>query len=546
MLDVVLIFLTILLAWWWLVLSRRPSDLPPGPTGGLPFLGHLPLLRRDPRPQFQTWRQEYGDVFGFYMAGRLVVVLNGYETIREALVKRADAFSVRPSMFVTEFITRSGIAFNSGPSWKEQRKISLEILRSLGMGKPQFTINILQEVGEFVKAVRDLQGQPTNLAKIAGVSMSNNICGVVFGRRFEYDNVSFLRYLELMRENLQLLRSTNLLNYLPWLRFLPGDRFGAKKILRNIAEMEQCFLIPQIQQHIDRENNKGRRHKHGGESSRESDDAEDDNNNDNDDDNHRHHHHHYHHDDDDDDNGHVDFISAYLTRVKREMAQGKLSTTVEENLNNLEWTVSDLFVAGTETLTNALLWTLLYLLHHPRVQSACYRQIRQVLGPSSPPDAHHRAELPYVEATIMETLRISDIGAMGIQHGVSQDVELRGFRVPKGTIVVPYLHTALNDKVTWGDPECFRPERFLDPENGRVVVVKREEFIPFSVGRRSCPGEGIARLQLFLYVTSLLQNFRFLPAEEGRLPSLEGVMEFAHNPNPFRIRAVPRQPDEGD
>ena len=69
-------------------------------------------------------------------------------------------------------------------------------------------------------------------------------------------------------------------------------------------------------------------------------------------------------------------------------------------------------------------------------------------------------------------------------------------------------------------------------------------FFFSKTGRRSCPGEGIARQQLFLYVTSLIQRFRFLPAEEGRLPSLDGIMGFTHSPSPFLIRAVPRQSGE--
>ena len=123
-----------------------------------------------------------------------------------------------------------GIVFNSGPAWKEQRKVSIEILRSLGMGRHKFSDNVQAEVAEFIKVVADHQGQPTDLLKPIAVSVSNNICSAVFGRRFDYDCPSFLRYLELIRENFQSLGSTNLLNCFPWLRFLPGDCFRAKKV----------------------------------------------------------------------------------------------------------------------------------------------------------------------------------------------------------------------------------------------------------------------------------------------------------------------------
>ena len=146
---------------------------------------------------------------------------------------------------------------------------------------------------------------------------------------------------------------------------------------------------------------------------------------------------------------------------------------------NLLWTVSDLFVAGSETLTCTLLWLLLYLLHNPHVQDWCFRQINDVIGVTSPPSVRHRQILTYVEATILETLRMADVGAMGVQHGLSRDVEFRGFRIPEDSVVIPFLNSALNDAAVWGDPGRFRPERFLDASG---ALVKRDEHIPFSIG----------------------------------------------------------------
>ena len=92
---------TFLLSLLWLRATRRPPGLPPGPGPALPLLGHLYLLKKDPRGQFRQWRRQYGDVFSFYMGSRLVVVLSGYSTLKQALVKMADNFSERPFMFFT-------------------------------------------------------------------------------------------------------------------------------------------------------------------------------------------------------------------------------------------------------------------------------------------------------------------------------------------------------------------------------------------------------------------------------------------------------------
>ena len=88
-----------LLSLLWFRASRRPPGLPPGPGPALPVLGHVHLLEKDPRNKFREWRKKYGDMFSFYQGPQLVVVLNGYKTIKEALVKHADAFSVRPKSF---------------------------------------------------------------------------------------------------------------------------------------------------------------------------------------------------------------------------------------------------------------------------------------------------------------------------------------------------------------------------------------------------------------------------------------------------------------
>ena len=96
-----------------------------------------------------------------------------------------------------------GVSGNSGWRWKEQRKASLEILRQLGLGKVTMADRIQEEVTQFLKALHDTQGAPVDVAEMTHVSISNNICSILFGQRFEYGDPAFARYLNIVADNLK-------------------------------------------------------------------------------------------------------------------------------------------------------------------------------------------------------------------------------------------------------------------------------------------------------------------------------------------------------
>ncbi|XP_078676775.1 cytochrome P450 2U1-like isoform X2 [Branchiostoma floridae x Branchiostoma belcheri] len=97
------------------------------------------------------------------------------------------------------------------------------------------------------------------------------------------------------------------------------------------------------------------------------------------------------------------------------------------------------------------------------------------------------------------------------------------------------LHT---DPAYWPDPDRFDPGRFLDAEGN--VVNRAESFMPFGKGRRVCLGEQLARVKLFLFLSTLLQHFTFKPQEDASAPSTDGVFGLALPPHPFKLYAIPR------
>ena len=99
------------------------------------------------------------------------------------------------------------------------------------------------------------------------------------------------------------------------------------------------------------------------------------------------------------------------------------------------------------------------------------------------------------------------------------------------------LYSLFQDKDHWGDPEVFRPERFLDPEG---KLVKDEWMIPFGAGKRACLGEILARSTLFLFFTTLLQEFTFTIPEGDPIPSKIPLSGITIAPQPFRVKVTKR------
>lgn len=448
-------------------------------------------MEKDPRLTFQKWRRLYGDVFSLYMADRLVIVLNTFDVIKEAFVKLGDAFSDRPSMFISDEICKgNGVLATSGQHWKEQRKLILEIFRELGVGKNFLAEKIQEEVTMYVKELHSYQGQPTDIRRMTQVSVSNNICSIVFGKRFDYDDPVFSGYLHKVDENVTCLTGAAILTFFPWLRYVPGDPTKGKKVLKNVKAVEDEFIKPQIKEHFENYA----------------------------------------------DGPATDFIHAYIREIRKREASGEPSTI---DVDNLEMCIGDLFVAGTETTSTGICWAVVLLQNVPQVQEKCFREICDVIGSERAPSMRDRPEMTYLEATIMEVLRWSCIPPFTLQHSVAFDVSLNGHTIPKDAMIMANLESVLHDPMIWSDPLEFRPERFIGSDG---KLTRPDEFIPFGIGRRVCLGESIARMELFLYLAAMIQRFQFLPApEDGASPSLERVFGMVCTPRPFKVRAVPRQ-----
>lgn len=470
-------------------MKSNKTPLPPSPGLSLPVVGHLYRLEKNPRKQFLEWGKKLGPLVSLYMGNQLAIVIYGYDAIKEAFVKNADVFSDRPKTFLTQKLGKDRGFVTSGSHWREQRKVTIEILRELGLGSNVMEEKVQTEVTQFVHAIDELAGTPFDPRPFTMQSISNIIAALMFGTDFRHSDSETAACARLIGDQISLIESAAVLNFLPFLRYLPGDIFGFYKVLKIAESLEQGLIKEQIGIH--KANNQMSH----------------------------------------------DFVSGYL----KKMAEQTDSDSSEINEENLIAVVSNLFAAGTETTSTTLTWSLLYLLHHPDVAARCYSEIISHIGRDRRATFNDRHTLRYTVATVMEIQRFASIAPFSLQHTASRDIMFRNYVIPKGTIIMPCLDSVHFSEEIWGDPLNFRPDRFLD-ESGQVV--KREELIPFSIGKRMCLGKALAEMELFLFLTTLIQRYSFSVPPGASMPTLEDRFGLSCSPLPYKICLTLRKCEE--
>ncbi|XP_031824878.1 cytochrome P450 2J3-like isoform X2 [Sarcophilus harrisii] len=372
---------------------------------------------------------------------------------------------------------------SNGQLWKHQRRFALMTLRNFGLGKKTLEDRIRMEAKYLIEAIREEKGQPFDPHYVINNAVSNIICSVTFGNRFEYHDSQFRELLKTVDEVMKLLVrwECQLFNIFPSvMKFLPGTH---QKLFRNFKKLES-FVEDVIKQHKENLNPEEPQ----------------------------------------------DFIDAYL----KELSKDNIHYSFNEK--NLVYCTLDLFFAGTETTSTTLRWGLLYMALYPEIQGKIQAEIDRVIGQSQQPTMADKENMPYTNAAVHEVQRMGDIVPFNVPRMAVVDTTVAGYYVPKGTMLTTNLTALHRDPKEWATPETFNPEHFL--KNGQFK--KRESFLPFSIGKRACLGEQLARAELFLFFTSLLQKFTFQPPPNTQL-SLDVQYSTTMSPLPYKICAIPRE-----
>ncbi|NXA74330.1 CP2J2 protein, partial [Thryothorus ludovicianus] len=482
-LQTFLIFLFVFLLITDYMKNRNPKNFPPTPFR-LPFLGHLYLVDfKDPLVAVRRLNKRYGDIFSMQMGGKKFVIVSGIRLVKEVLVDQGDKFMNRPDFPINEEVfSKNGLISSSGHLWKAQRRFTLSTLRNFGLGKRSLEERIQEECQCLVEAFRDEQGNPFDPQLKVTNAVANVICSLVFGNRFEYHDVDFQRLLKLLYETtaLQGTVASQLYNHFPSImKYLPGAH---QTVFKNWRLLKK-FLQEQINKHKEDWNPSEIR----------------------------------------------DYIDSYLLEISKD----RDSDVFREE--HLAACTLDLIFAGTETTSSTLRWALLFMATNPEIQARVQAEIDAVIGQARPPALEDRSSLHYTNAVIHEVQRKGNVIPFNVPRMATEDTHLDGYYIPKGTIIATSLTSLMFDKNEWETPNTFNPNHFL--KDGKFW--KNEHFIPFSIGKRACLGELLARAELFLFFTSLLQKFTFQAPPDTKL-SLQAMMGIAMAPHPYKICAVPR------
>ncbi|XP_075197734.1 uncharacterized protein LOC142297393 [Anomaloglossus baeobatrachus] len=462
------------------------KNFPPGPKP-LPIIGNVLMMDMSkPYKTFMELSKTYGPVFSVQIGMRKIVVLCGYDAVKDALINHADVFSDRPRAPVIHKVSKNhGVVFSNGENWKMMRRFTLSTLRDYGMGKKTIEDKIIEEAECLVQKLKSYDGKPFDNLTSLNAAVANIIVAILLSHRFEYEDPTILKLIGLINENMRLLGSPwiRLYNSFPTLMdFLPGPH---RTIFGNMKEFQKFIRATFTKQKKELDVNDQR-----------------------------------------------NLIDAFLAKQQ----EGKPESTEYYHNENLTALVGNLFAAGMETTSTTLRWGLLLMIKYPEIQKKVHNEIERVIG-SAQPQMEHRKEMPYTDAVIHEIQRFGDIAPNSVPHATSEDVTFRGYFIPKGTVIFPLLHSILRDKAYFEKPDEFYPEHFLD-SNGNFK--KSEGFVPFSIGRRSCAGETLSKMELFLFFTTLLQNFTFKPTLGAKL-DLTPALGSTNSPKPFEICAISRK-----
>ncbi|KAL1359203.1 isoflavone 3'-hydroxylase [Arachis hypogaea] len=453
------------------VQSRRFKNLPPGPPT-LPFLGNLHYLKPPLHRIFAGLAASYGDIMSLWFGNRLVVVVSSPSLAHECFTKNDVVLANRPRFLTGKYIFYNYTTLGSasyGDHWRNLRRITtVDVLSShrlnsfLDVRKDE-TKRLIEKLW---KDTRNGEFVKVELRSRLTEMTFNGMMRMISGKRYYGEDVEMSdveeakQFREIITEILSLLGANNKGDFMPLAKFFDFDNL--EKRLKNIAKRADSFLQGLIQEH---------RVAAGS-------------------------------------NADSDTMIFHLL---------KLQETQPEYYSDLmiKGLIQAMLLAGTDTSAVAMEWVMAELLNHPEIMKKVKDELDTQIGKDRLVEEQDLSKLPYLQNVISESLRLHPPAPLLLPHSASEDCTIGGYNIPKDTIVLTNVWLIHRDPNIWADAESFRPERF--EKEG-----EENKLIPFGLGRRACPGLGLAQRTLGLTLGLLIQCFEWKRVSEEKLDMAEG------------------------
>ena len=463
-------------------------NYPPGPIA-LPIVGNLYNLGILPLVNLTKLSRKYGGIFQIFLGSQRAVVVSDIDSAREALLKNVNDFAGRPSVLSGDIFSHNGqaIAFgNFSPAWKVQRKIAHGALKLYSTGTEKLERVILREVQEVIEQFDLSKEEPFDPHDSISLGVLNVICALTLGSRYSASDPEFRTVVELNETFAATLGLGNLVDIFPSLKHVPFDSENIRRLKRAVKERDR-ILTRKYQEQLDTY-----------------------------------------------EEGKIRGFTDALIKVMKDTENSEQQLTSLLSEDHILMSMADMFSAGSETATSTLLWMILLFNNYPDVQAKVHEELDEVIGPKRLPCLNDKKNLPYLEATIAEALRLRPVAPLGVPHKALVDTTLNGYNIPKDTTLILNIWAMHHDPKHWRNPSQFDPNRFLD-KNKNVLNLSTMSYLPFSAGRRVCLGELLAKVELFLFVAQLMHQFKIENPPGYPLPSLEGDIGMGLKPKPYKV-----------
>ncbi|KAI1712178.1 cytochrome p450 domain-containing protein [Ditylenchus destructor] len=479
----------------------KKKNFPPGPLP-LPILGNLLDLGGSVPcySKLTDWSKRYGGLYTVWLGESPLIVVSDYKLMQETFGKEGDAYTGSDMVEFNKYATATqglyGIFSTEGEPWLTLRRFSMQAMRNVGMGRNEGEQKIMTDVDTLIESFEEKIDAGENILDVKpmiSLTVGSLINQFVFGSRFHGEKEKEFYILKTFLDEAEEIFADPrfmLLTEAPWLRHFPIF----SSLFKWFDENNTVFY-----NYIDREIQAIER-KHA---LSENDEYE------------------------------SCFVEEFLKEQKRQ----KSDPNSHFAINHLRGLCFDLFTAGQETTSLTLSFLVLYMVINQDAQKKLQAELDAVIGSPRPILVADKSNLPYTNAVVNETQRLCNLLPLNITHKTTRDIHMKGYKIPNGTKIVPQISCVLFDEKLFPNPEKFQPERFLT-DDGRLKQL--DGFIPFSIGKRVCLGESLARMELFLVAANVLNRFRFLPEDPMNPPTDKKIRNFGVAPTPFKCKVEKR------